>query len=294
MQRLLRLAVALAALIALTGCSTIRLAYNQADHIVAWMADDYFDLNPDQKQTLRTHFERFQGWHRSTQLTDYAALLEAAQQRVAAGATPADADWLTEAVQVRLRTMVRHAHRDAAFMLAQLSDEQLQAARKEFDRRNRKYARENGIGAAPDEQRRLRARRHLERIEHWTGPLDASQEAKLREMSRALPLITEQRYQERLRRQNEFIALLQQRRQIETFAPRLRDWLLEWERTRTPAYQAEYTQFMQASARMYVAVLQMLTPEQRHHVVSVLQRYQQAFRELAVQGARQAAARSPD
>lgn len=287
MRRLLTLALTLLMLLGLGGCSTIRVAYNQVDHIAAWMADDYFDLTPDQKQTFRTHFERFHAWHRSTQLPDYAALLEAAQQRVVAGATQADADWLSDAVQARMKTMVRHAYKDAAFMLSQLGDEQIQAARKEFDQRNRKYARETGVGAAPDEQRRLRARRHIERIEHWTGPLDAGQEARLREMSRALPLITEQRYQERLKRQNEFLALLRQRKNLDTFAPRLRDWLLDWERHRSPAYQVEYAQFMQGSSRMYVAVLHMLSAEQRHHVASVLQRYQQTFRELAAQAQRQ-------
>jgi hypothetical protein len=271
------------ALLALGGCSTIRLAYDQADHIAAWTADDYFDLTPEQKQAFRSRFHRFHAWHRATQLPDYASLLGAVQQRVAAGATQADADWLADAIQARLQTMVRHGYQDAALMLAQLSDEQLDAAQREFDQRNRKYAREHGVGAAPDEQRRLRARRHIERIEHWTGSLDAGQEARLRELSRALPLVTEQRFQERLRRQAEFLALLQQRKNAEAFAPRLRDWLLDWERTRSPAYQLEYAQFMQASARMYVAALHMLTPEQRRHVASVLQRYQQAFRELAMQ-----------
>jgi len=293
MRRLSRLLVTILLLLVLSGCSTIRLAYNQADHIAAWMADDYFDLTPEQKQAFRTHFQRFHAWHRSTQLPDYVSLLEATQQRISAGATPADADWLTEAVHARLRTMVRHGHKDAALVLAQLSDEQLQAAQKELDQSNRKYMRENGIGAAPDEQRRLRARRQIERIEHWTGPLDANQETRLRELSRALPLITEQRYQERLRRQAEFLALLQQRKNAEIFAPRLRDWLLEWDRNRPPAYQQEYTQFMQASARMYVTVLHMATPEQRQHVAAVLQRYQQAFRELAMQSQRQSAALQP-
>lgn len=287
MRRLVTLALSLLLLMGLGGCSTIRLAYNQADNIAAWMADDYFDLTVEQKQAFRTHFHRFHAWHRSTQLPDYAALLEAAQQRIGAGATLADADWLTEAVQTRMKTMVRHAYKDAALMLSQLSDQQLQATRKEFDQRNRKFAREFGRGASPDEQRRLRARRHIERIEHWTGPLDASQEARVREMSGALALITEQRYQERLKRQGEFLALLEQRRNPEVFAPKLRDWLLDWEGTRSPAYQAEYTRFMQDSSRMYVAVLQMLTAEQRHHVASVMQRYQQAFRELSAQGPRQ-------
>jgi len=232
-------------------------------------------------------------WHRQTQLPDYAVLLDNVQLRIAAGATEADALWLADAFQARIAAMVRHAWKDAAALLATLSDEQIRAARREFDQRNRKFARDIGLGAAPDEQRRLRADRHLERIEHWTGSLDPAQAARVREMSRALPLLTEQRYQERLRRQGEFFELLQQRRQTDTFAPRLRDWLLDWSRSRPSAYQAQHNEFVQASARMHVALLAMLTPEQRRHVSATIERYQRTFRDLAKEPPRPQAALQP-
>jgi hypothetical protein len=290
MRAFAKLLIAAAALIAMSGCSTIRIAYNQADHIAAWTANDYFDLDAEQKAAFKARFDRFHAWHRGTQLPHYAELLESAHQRVSAGFSLADADWLSNALQERLEIIARHGYKDAALLLSQLSDEQLRSARKEMDERNRKFAREHGVGASEDEQRRLQARRQLERIEHWTGPLDSAQEAKIRAMSRALPLITEQRYRERLRRQDEFLALLQQRRNVDAFAPRLRDWVLEWDRTRPAAYQAQYSRFTQESSRMYVAVMQMLTHEQRQHVLSVIRRYQQSFRELAAQTPRQQSA----
>ena len=276
-------------LLVVSGCSTIRIAYNQADHIVAWIADDYFDLTSEQEQALREPLERFHAWHRRTQLPEYAALLENVQQRVSAGTKLNDADWLAEAIKLRYRAVVLHAHADAAAVLATLSDTQLLATRRHFDKINRKYVKDNGVGASADEQRRLRERRMLERIEHWTGPLDAPLETKLRDLSRGLPLITDAAYRERLRRQEEFMRLLQSR-QAPDFASRLRDWLLEWDRTRSAEYQPQYARFIQARNSMYVEVLGVATPEQRAHVLSVLRRYQNAFRELAAQApARQAA-----
>ena len=288
----LRLWLLLALLLGLAGCSSVRIAYNQADHIVAWIADDYFDLNIEQEQAFRAHFERLQAWHRRNELPEYVALLGAVQGRIQAGAKAEDVDWLLDAVQARYRSLVVQAHADAAQLLATLSDEQLQAARRHFDKTNRKNAKENGVGAPPDEQRRLRARRHVERIEHWTGPLDAAQEARVRELSRALPLITEAGYRERLRRQGEFLALLQSRRSP-AFAARLREWLTEWGRTRSPEYQADYVRFTQARAAMYVQVIGLLSPEQRHHVASVIERYQRAFRDLAAQAPSRQAAVEP-
>ena len=275
--------------LAVSGCSTIRIAYNQADHIVAWIADDYFDLTSEQELGLRVQLERFHAWHRRTQLPDYAALLESVQERVNVGLTVHDTDWLVDSLKARYRAMVLQAHPDAAALLATLSDEQLQATRRHFDKVNRKYAKDNGVGAPPDEQRRLRARRQLERIEHWTGPFDASLEAKVRELSRGLPLIADAAYRERLRRQEEFMALLQSRK-APAFAARLRDWLLDWDRTRGPEYQAQYVAFIQARNALYVQVLGLTSSEQRHHVVSVIQRYRQAFADLAAQSpARQVA-----
>jgi hypothetical protein len=132
----------------------------------------------------------------------------------------------------------------------------------------------------------LLAKRQLERIEHWTGPLSAVQEARVAEMSRALPLVTNLRHQDRMRRQQEFLTLLAERKQLDRFAPKLREWLLDWDRTRTNEYDAALARFAEASAKMYVDTYTLLTAEQRHHIASRLQRYVAAFRELAQDPAR--------
>src|SRR5690606_14287014 len=147
------------------------LAYNQADVVAAWRADRYFDLDGEQKDLLRAGLDRFHAWHRATQLADYAELLDAAQGRIATGVSEQDAAWMREALLRRYRVLVRQGHEDAAHVLATLTEAQIAAARRQFDQDNRKFAREHGIGLSPDEQRRRRAQRNIERIEDWTGPL---------------------------------------------------------------------------------------------------------------------------
>ena len=278
---LLHLVVSALVVALLSGCSTIKIAYNQADSIAAWMADDYFDLNDEQKDAFRDHFQRFHAWHRETQLVRYAALLETAQKRVHAGVSTTDASWAVDAIKAQYRTLVLRGYADAARVLSTLSDQQLEATKRQFVKANRKYANDFGVGAAPDEQRRLRAKRNLERIEHWTGPLSSAQEARIADLSRALPLVTQLRHHDRLRRQREFMALLAERRNLDTFAPKLRDWLLDWDRTRSPEYEVALARFVEASAKMYVEAFQLLTAEQRNHIASRLQRYIAAFRDLA-------------
>jgi hypothetical protein len=265
----------------LSGCSTIKLAYNQADHIIMWMADDYFDLSSDQKGELHGHIHRFHAWHRSTQLGDYAGLLEAVHKRLEAGVKDDDVYWAIDSLKARYRSLVVRGHADVAQVLSTLTDEQLNATRRQFEKGNRKFAKEYGLGQSPDEQRRLRAKRNVERIEHWTGPLTSAQETTLREISRALPLVTDLRNHDRLRRQREFLDLLKGRKDVGAFSVKLRDWLIDWDRTRQPEYEAALSRFLDASAKMYVEMFAQLTPEQRRHVGDRLRRYIVAFRELA-------------
>ncbi len=276
----MRLFYLLLATVLLPGCSAIKIVYNQADSVAAWRADDYFDLDSQQKEALGVLLDRFHAWHRETQLAEYADLLETAQKRLHAGVSTQDAAWAIDSIKARYRVLVLRGYADAARVLSTLSDQQIAAAQRRFDKGNRKYAQEYGIGLPPDEQRRLRAKRHIERIEHWTGPLTAAQDARLRDSSRALPLVTELRQLDRVRRQREFLALLAQRK-APTFATTLRDWLLDWDRTRSPDYDAQLTRFVEASARLYVEAFGMLTEAQRAHVSDRLRRYATAFRELA-------------
>lgn len=265
----------------LAGCSAVRIAYNQADHMVAWRADDYFDFSAEQKSELAAGLSSFHTWHRATQLVDYAALLDAAQRRLDNGVEPADVAWAMDAMRVRYRALVERGYRDAARLLATLSDAQLDTARRRFERDNRKFAREFGAGASAEEQYRLRARRQLDRIEHWTGSLSTSQRTQFDALSRALPLVTDLRLDDRLRRQREFLALLETHRKATDFPARLRAWLLDWDRTRTPEHQRALERFLEANARMYVELYALLTPDQRRRVSDRLQRYATAFRDLA-------------
>jgi hypothetical protein len=278
LKRLL-MAALLAAL--LPACSAVKLAYNNADEVVAWMVDDYLDLNREQEEGLRPLLARFHAWHRSTQLPEYARLLDAASRRLASGLTEADVAWATEAIEERYRNLVLHAHADAVRVLATLSDEQVAHLRRELDERNREWAKDHGLGTRAEEQRRLRAKRLLERIEHWTGTLSGAQSARLTELIDAMPLITEPSFEFRIRRQREFLALLALRHDANELPKGLRAWLLDWDRTQAPEYGSAYAGFVAGRVRLYVEGYRVLNAEQRQHVADRLQRYSRAFRELS-------------
>jgi hypothetical protein len=276
-----RLVVAAVFAVLLPACSTVKLAYNNADEVIAWMTDDYLALNREQEDGLRVLLVRFHTWHRSTQLPEYARLLDSANRRLATGLTEADVAWAADAIEDRYRILALRAHADAARVLATLSDEQVAHLRRKLEDSNRKWAEANGAEASAEEQKRMRARRLLERIEHWTGTLSGAQTVRLTEWIDALPLITDQSMAFRLRRQRDFLSLLATRHDAEALSTRLRAWLLARDRTHAPEYGPDYARFVAGRARLYVEGFRLLSAEQRQHVANRLQRYSQAFRELA-------------
>ena len=282
---------AVLACVLLSGCGAIRTVYNQAEHLAAWRADDYFDLTDEQKRTFRTGFARLHAWHRATQLRAYAGLLEGIDARLGRGPGVQDIGWAIDGVKTQSRRLAEHAYPEAAAFLATLNDAQIAHARRRFERDNRKWAQEHGVGAPAAEQKRLRAKQDLESIEHWSGPLDREQRARFAALSEAQPLAASLRHQDRLRRQREFVALLEQRR-AQGFAERLRDWLYDWNAGRPADLQARVEEFEQAHARMLLAVYAELRPDQQRKVHERVRFYTNAMRDLARDTSQQADAGS--
>ena len=244
----------------LQGCSMVRIGYPQLDVIAAWTADEYFDLDPQQKQEFRKRFERFREWHRYEQLPDYAVFLAEAKARLQKGLMREDALWVTEGVRARYRTLVMYAADDAAAMLMSVTPEQLDALQRRWEKDNRRFAREYRLEASVEDQRRATGRRTLSRIRDWVGHLDDEQEQKIRAWATELPFIHGLRHQDRLRRQREFLQLMSQRGDAGRFAARLRHWLLNWEDGRDPGYGRLFNEWTQRQADLYAAVYGILLP----------------------------------
>ena len=74
----LRWWLVLAAALALAACSMVRIGYNHADTLIVTTLDEYLDLNGEQTRWARGRAAALLEWHRSTQLSDYAAVVEGA------------------------------------------------------------------------------------------------------------------------------------------------------------------------------------------------------------------------
>jgi len=290
MFRIARAIVLALALAALAGCSTIRIGYPHLDTYASWTVDEYFGLDPQQKEEFRKRFARLHAWHRYEQLPDYVEFLAQTKARLKRGFTREDALWVTEGVMQRYRIAVGHAAGDAAALLMTVTPEQLDKLKQRWDKVNRRFNREYRLGENVAEQRRATGRRVLARIRDWVGHLDDAQERRILAWGAELPLMHAARHQDRVRRQREFLQLMAQRDDPARFAARLRHFLLNWEEGRDPAYHKLFNEWTIQQADLYVAVYHLLLPHQRAAVADQVQGYIDDLTRLARRPAAQATA----
>jgi hypothetical protein len=291
MRRLLKFALFLLALAALAGCSGARLAYNNADTVVRWMADDYFALEGAQEEDFKARLVRFHAWHRSEELPRYSVLLTSAGDNLADGLTAPKLVWAWENVKGRYRRMAAYAAPELAAVLATLTPAQFGRLGKKFAESDVEFAKKYLKGGEA-EQRERRGKRNLELMREWFGDLSDAQEAQLKGASVKLPLVYALRLQNRQRRQGEFVALLNAYRSPAELEPRLKYWLTEWEEGASPEYRRVSDLYRDRYIQMLLELDRSLTPSQRDHAVARLREYAELFKALAEQG--QTARPSPD
>lgn len=284
-QRWIRILLLALVLSLLSACSAIRIGYNQADTLLAWMADDYFDFDTAQKQDFHARIDRLLKWHREQQLPDYARFLTDIRKRGQHRLTATDAEWIVDGVKARFRTIARYGAPDAAEMLATLTPDNIRALEKQYDKVNQKFVREYKLKGSIEDQKRARLERTLKQIRDWTGPLTHTQEERIKALNEAIPSTDAMRHLDRQRRQKEFLALLQLRHNKAEFAPQLQTWLTDWEKGRAPAFDKAQHEATEKRISLYLEVERMLTPHQREHVLHKLQDYIDDINALAARRA---------
>lgn len=271
---------ALAAL--LVSCTFTRFAYNQADTVAAWMADDYFDLDQEQKQEFQKRFERFYTWHRYEQLPDYSQFMRTARVRMRDGLSREDVFWFTDGLRTRYRTAIRQGAPEAAGLLATLTPAQIENLQRKWEKDNRKYVREHKLNGTVEERQEAEAKRMIKGIKEWLAPLTNEQEQRVHALARELPQVQRLRYAERLRRQKEFLDVLAHRSEDrQRFTARIADWASNWERGRSQEHQSQLDAAWNKRAALYVTVDRMMSPEQRNAYLQRIQSYSEDFAQLA-------------
>lgn len=271
--------------LALHGCSAVRLGYGNADSLMRWWIDQYVDLSPDQDLLLRKRLAGFLAWHRKTQLPDYVLVLRQGQKLVDSRPTVSDMLTLSEGIIHRARSLSDQASPDIADFLATVSPAQIERMAGRFTEKNIDYAKEAKLAEDENSQRRARYKRLLERAEYWFGDFSDAQATSLRQLIGGQSAGSQFWYEERLRRQREWLDLA--RRIQRERPPRdkaiqlLRDYAARFDLPADPARLSQALALRRAAAELAIAIHALATPDQRAHARHKLDDLIHDFTELS-------------
>lgn len=252
MRRAARGIVVVLVAMAVAGCSLARVAYSNAPPAIAWMIDDWFDLQEVQKDWVKERAARLVAWHRANELPEYQRFLQELSARVARGIGEDDARWAYQGGRALYRRAMEKMLPDMADFLMQVTPEQVAYLERRIDKDNEKLFAQ--AGATPKERADKRGRRFIETIEDWAGRLTAAQRELVAERVRAMPDVTDDWFADRQARQAEMVRLLRARPGREALVAGLRRLVLETDTWRKPGYVAKLRQRDQQAFAMMAAL----------------------------------------
>ena len=267
-----------------SGCSTLNFAYSMAPTALGVMADNYLDLDGEQETWLKERIIVLREWIRVNQLAETGKLFLEAGSRAERKVALEDVQWLTAEGRRRWKAIGTRIAAEIAELAPRLTAGNIAALRKKLARNNAEYTKDT-LEAAPEKQREKRFERVKENAERWYGSFDDAQLEKIKAMAGALPLNPRLFLDNRLRRQNEFIALVTgvmdkslTRAEGET---RLATLLTEFELGRSAGFQAHAADSLARSQAMTVEIANLATPEQRATAQRRLKRWADDMANLA-------------
>ena len=270
----------LAACALLASCSAVRMAYDNADTALRFMASSYLELDPEQAEDMRQRIVRFHEWHRRNELPAYAALMRSASERAARGINAEDVTWGLASVRARYRNFAVKAVEDAAPVLVTLSPGQVEALERKFTDNNEKFQRDF-LPRDDAERRRAQGKRMLERFRDFAGDLTPGQEARIELFVLAHQDHVVLRFEDRRQWQREMVAAIRTRRDARQLGATLAEIFSKPERRRTEAFIRNDKAWDDDLGQLIVELDRSLSPKQRAHVVRRLSDYASDFAALA-------------
>ena len=270
----------------LSGCSTLKVAYNNSDDVVYWWLDSYADLQDGQKQFTRDALADLLRWHRQQQLPDYVALLKRIQTLAPNDVTPAQVCAVTEDMRTSVVTLLRYVEPANTKLATQLKPEQLRSIRQRFDKTNKTW-KEDWLDPSAEDRLQYRNKQAAKRLEDFYGRLDKPQREALNlwlSKSKFDPALS---YTERERRQADSMQTFQRMAQEGSPTPQAQNMLRGLtERTfNSPneRYRAYSRELWDQNCEGFAKFHNSTTAAQRQRMVEALRSYENDFKSLMAQ-----------
>ena len=168
----------LLAVLLLSGCSAVRLAYNNVPELAYWWLDSYLDFNSAQSSRVRADLSTLQAWHRQNELPLLLATLDKTQAMAAGTVSASQVCAISDELRPRLQALLDRTEPSVLALTPTFSTAQLSHLAQQFEKRSEKW-REEWLSGTAAQRRERRAKQLIERIESFYGPLDNAQRVLL-------------------------------------------------------------------------------------------------------------------
>jgi hypothetical protein len=275
--------LALLILIALQGCSAIKLGYQQLPTLSYWWLDSTVSFSSAQTPAAKEAIDKLYQWHRREELAGYGEVL----QRIGQLSTgPLQADQVCSVatdVQARLDVLMRQAVVQAAPVVLALGPRQLSHIARQWESKNEDWEKEWLQG---DAQARLERRldKAVNRFNSFYGELNPAQISLLKAQLAQSPWTAEWGRRDRQRRQQDLLSTLQRVAQSGMTPAQAEAQLWGvWQRWLAPTDAAQRNVLQSLSQRACENLAQLhntTTPEQRVRVARRLRAYERDIQDL--------------
>lgn len=275
---------ALALCLALAGCSTLKLGYNNLPELSYWWLDGYMDFSDEQAPRVREELARIHHWHRHAELPRLSGTLQALEKLAPEPISPAQACTVVAGLRERLAAVQERAEPALARVAGSLTPAQLAHLARKHERNNRDFRRK-WIRVSIEKRLERRLEQLEENAERLYGRLGPQQQAVLREhvsRSRFDPALL---LAERERRQADALQTLRQV-QAPGLPPAqaqalLRGWMDRLQASPDPSWQAHQKVLLEENCAIAAGLHNAAGPAQRARAIERLQGWQRDLGELA-------------
>ena len=284
LRKALRIVLLVASGVLLQGCSTVKLAYNQVQHLAYWQLNSYLGLSETQTERVRDELSELHQWHRDTMLPRHAELLQKVQAQLPSAMSPEQACRIYGDARTQFDKMLTYAEPKLVWLASQLSDAQIRNLQKKQVDSNADWKKE-WVDIRPDKLREQRFKQLLSRAETFYGTLEEPQKAALSAFVAQSTFDPQRTYTERLLRQKDLVQMLQQiakdRTNTEQTRLLLRAYVARFNASPDASYQRYAQALVNEGCEGFSRVHNAMTAAQRLKAAQSLKGYEQDFLVLA-------------
>jgi len=252
-------------ILALAGCNAMKLGYQQGDRLAYWWVDRYVDVSDAQEPPTKEAIARFFAWHRRAQLPEIATVLTRVRGEVGGEVSPAMVRQVQQDSQRLGRQAFDNAVPDLADLMLSLTPDQIQRMESKFAESNAKYRKEF-LKSDPAARTDARFDKIMSYAKLIYGSFSNDQERAIRDAMAPYMQSADARYTERVKRQQEWVALARELSTIRPPKPQaeamLRKYADDWQRPGSGEQRST-----SAGVDLTVRIANMTTPEQKAHAV---------------------------